>query len=98
MNKTSIVSLSAVVILGLMFHISNGQAPRLRRDTVVAQPWEYKVVLFQANPAGSVDKLNQMSLEGWEYVGLIHPGTDRSPNSSIAFRRLRIQSPRELRR
>ena len=53
--------------------------------------WEYKVVAFVPGDAtGHENKLSILAADGWEYVGVIHPGQDQGgvvPLCTVAFRR-----------
>lgn len=57
--------------------------------------WEYQAVEFYAHHKASehARKLNELSAQGWEFVGMIHPLNDGggrfAPKSAVAFRRAR---------
>lgn len=86
----------ALVLVGLMIHMSNGQNTQPRRYGASSRttrvgmqpPWEYLAVEFGQNDTANTAKLNEMASEGWEYVGLLHHGTEADLTSSVAFRRI----------
>ena len=95
-----LVWVTAIVLIGMTIHVSRGQSPRLKRNPNMLVPqWEYQVVAFGvANADAHTQVFNKMAIDGWEYVGLVHPGTPHQQASSVAFRRMRDQFPAEYRR
>ena len=60
--------------------------------------WEYKAAHFRSGDYGGIQKsLKQLGIGGWEYVGILNPGDESSPHSSVAFRRPRARSASALR-
>ncbi len=71
---------------------SLGRTPSVAAQQPAAQTkWEYKVVAFVPNDAtGHEKKLNILAADGWEYVGVIHPGQEQAgalPLCTVAFQR-----------
>jgi len=61
------------------------------RETTEQPPWEYKSVRIENDEKGSTRQLNDLALNGWEYVGPLAHGM-------VAFKRPLSLSPKQIRR
>jgi uncharacterized protein (TIGR03067 family) len=75
--------MNKALLLGCVAVLSFGAAVPSPADEPSQLKWEHKVISFHSASTDEAAKiLNQMSDDGWEYVGLL-------PNDMVAFRRPR---------
>ena len=72
MRRALLLTLVAIPVIGLAVLLlgRDPQAQAQRNDPVPVK-WEHKVVIFSGTDKEMTKQLNQLTDEGWEYVGLI---------------------------
>ena len=75
MNKQCVFGSVIALVVGLTMCTSAHQTRVDGPQVPQPQRWEFNVVTFPMDPKQATNQMNQLAIDGWEYVGLLNTST-----------------------